>query len=214
MDKEFWQSRWRENRIAFHEPRAHDLLKLHFKSLSLRQGDVVFVPLCGKTLDLDWLLAAGMRVTGIEYNQAAIEEVFDRLNLVPNLTTKGSLVGYEADGLRIYHGDFFELTAQQLGKVHAVYDRAALVALPETTRAKYASHLADITKRSPQLTVSYNYEQSQTCGPPFSVPNATVQKLYADLYDCHTIDSRMIEGPLAKRCSGEENALLLVPLFT
>lgn len=212
MDKEFWQSRWRENKIAFHEPRAHDLLKLHFKSLGLRQGDVVFLPLCGKTLDIDWLLAAGMCVVGIEYNQAAIDGVFDRLDLIPTLNMKGSLVEYEAGGLRIFKGDFFELTAQQLGKVHAVYDRAALVALPGTTRAKYASHLADITKRSPQLAVSYSYDQSQTPGPPFSVPIASVQKLYANLYDCHAIDSRMIEGPLATRCSGEENALLLVPL--
>lgn len=171
----------------------------------------MFVPLCGKTLDIDWLLAAGVRVIGIEYNQSAIEEVFDRLDLVRAITPRGELVEYEAGGLRIYMGDFFELTAERLGKVHAVYDRAALVALPDETRVKYAARLAEVTGRALQLTLSYSYEQSQTPGPPFSVPTAMVQKLYADLYDCLPIDSRMIEGPLATRCSGEENAILLVP---
>ena len=211
LDKEFWQKRWRENRIAFHEPRVHDLLKLHFKSLGLRKGDAVFVPLCGKSLDIDWLLTAGVRVVGVEFNKAAIEEVFDRLDMTPTLTTKGKLVEYECDGLRIYEGDFFDLTTQQLGKIHAVYDRAALVALPADTRERYAARLSEITNCAPQLILSYSYDQSQTAGPPFSVPTAVLKKLYANAYNCLSIDSRLIEGPLATRCSGEENALLMIP---
>lgn len=211
MDKQFWQTRWRENKIAFHEPKAHDFLQRHLKSLDLRGGDTVFVPLCGKTLDIDWLLQKGLKVIGIEFNQGAIEEVFARLDLEPTIIETGSLRRFEAGDLTLYLGDFFELSAEQLGHVHAVYDRAALVALPDETRTRYASHLSLISAHAPQLAIAYSYDQSQTQGPPFSVPTPSVQGLYHEHYRCVPVDSRLIEGPLAARCQGEENALLLVP---
>lgn len=211
MDEQFWQSRWRENNIAFHEPTAHEFLRRHLKSLDLRSGDTVFVPLCGKTLDIDWLLQKELRVVGIEFNQSAIEEVFTRLDLEPKITEHGPLRRFATDDLTLYLGDFFELSPELLGHVHAVYDRAALVALPEDTRAKYAYHLAEISGHAPQLAIAYSYDQSQTQGPPFSVPTPAVQGLYRGHYRCLPVDSRLIEGPLAARCRGEENALLLVP---
>ncbi|MEL6829297.1 MAG: thiopurine S-methyltransferase [Pseudomonadota bacterium] len=211
MDQEFWQERWRTNRIAFHEKKPHQFLREHLKSLDLRKGDTVFVPLCGKSCDIDWLLSQGLQVVGIELNQQAIESVFDRLELAPRLSELGNLFRYEAGGLVLYLGDFFDLSAEQIGKVHATYDRAALVALPEDMRPRYADHLASITERAPQLTIAYSYDQKQTPGPPFSVPARKIKRLYADAYHCVPLDSRLIQGPLATRCSGEENALLLVP---
>lgn len=211
MDKQFWQSRWSENKIAFHEPKAHEFLRRHLKSLDLSGGDIVFVPLCGKTLDIDWLLQKGLKVVGIEFNRGAIEAVFARLNLEPTITEHGALQRFAVDDLALYLGDFFELSAGQLGPVHAVYDRAALVALPDETRMKYAHHLSIISDYAPQLAIAYSYDQSQTQGPPFSVPTPSVQGLYRNHYRCVPVDGRPIEGPLAARCQGEENALLLVP---
>ncbi|MEM6909784.1 MAG: thiopurine S-methyltransferase [Pseudomonadota bacterium] len=211
MQREYWQDKWRENKIGFHEPAPHVFLRNHLKSLDLRAGETVFVPLCGKTLDLDWLLGNGLRVIGVEFNQTAIEEVFERLDLVPALTENGPLLRFEAGGLTLYLGDFFDLDRATLGKVHAVYDRAALVALPKETRARYAAHLAEITGSAPQLAIVYSYDQSQTQGPPFSVPTPVVEGLYRETYRCIPVDSKIIEGPLAARCSGEENAMLLVP---
>ncbi|MEO0461516.1 MAG: thiopurine S-methyltransferase [Pseudomonadota bacterium] len=211
MDESFWQARWRKNKIAFHEPQAHEFLREHFTALDLSKGATVFVPLCGKTLDIDWLLAKCLHVIGIEFNQSAIEEVFRRLNLTPKISQHGKLIKYEAGELALFQGDFFELSADQLGKVHAIYDRAALVALPEETRQRYAQHLADIAGAAPQLVISYSYDQTQTEGPPFSVPTPVLRKLYLDHYSCLSLDRRQIEGPLATRCSGEESILLLVP---
>lgn len=211
MNEEFWLSRWRENKIAFHEATPHEFLTQHLKALDLRRGDTVFVPLSGKTLDIDWMLSEGLQVVGAELSQQAIEEVFARLDLVPMLTEVGSLICFEADGLRLFMGDFFELDGEMLGKVHGVYDRAALVALPAETRLAYAEHLAAITKNAPQLAIAYSYEQSQTPGPPFSVPTPAIEELYRGHYRCFPVDSRLIQGPLATRCSGEENAMLLVP---
>ena len=81
----------------------------------------------------------------------------------------GSHRRYSADGIDIFAGDIFEITADVLGPVDAVYDRAALVALPEGMRRRYAAHLAGITAVAPQLLVTFEYDQAEMDGPPFSI---------------------------------------------
>ena len=212
MDEEFWQIRWRENRIAFHENRPNSLLVSHFHRLGLAKGDTVFVPLSGKAVDLDWLSAQKLRVVGVEFNRQAVEEVFARRNIVPDVRTVGRMRRYRAEAFEMFVGDFFDLTADMLGAVDAVYDRAALVALPPDTRANYARHLADITNKARQLLISFDYDQSQTLGPPFSVPGQDISRLYDGLYSAELLASREISGPLAERCQGSENVWLLDPV--
>ncbi|MEO1044035.1 MAG: thiopurine S-methyltransferase [Pseudomonadota bacterium] len=209
MQEEFWQSRWQENRIAFHEPVAHPFLEAHFDALDLDAGNTVLVPLCGKTLDIDWLLARGVKVVGIEFHQAAVEEVFARLGLLPEQTEANGLKCFHHGNLTLYVGDFFALPQALLGDVHAIFDRGALVALPEEIRIRYAAQLADITQNAPQLLISYDYDQRQTEGPPFSIPQSAVEQLYESIYRCSLLAERTIEGPLAERCSGIEYALHL-----
>lgn len=214
MEKAFWQSRWNEGRTAFHEGAPNRHLTRHFGALSLAPGSHVFVPLSGKSVDLDWLLAQGCRVSGIEFNREAVAEVFDRLGLLPEITETAGLTRYETGDLVLWVGDFFELTPQELGAVDAVYDRAALVALPAQKRQGYVTHLQILCPLKPQLLVSYDYDQAQTEGPPFSVPRDTIFELYADLYDIRQLESVDISGPLASRCTGKEQAWLLQPVQT
>src|SRR5699024_8207116 len=123
----------------------------HFGDLSLPKGSRLFLPLCGKTLDIHWLLAEGYRVAGAELSSIAVAELFAELGVTPSEMQHGSLSHYQADQIDIFQGDIFELTADLLGPVDAVYDRAALVALPEGLRQQYAQHLVKITHRAPQL---------------------------------------------------------------
>ena len=212
MDEEFWQTRWRQNEIGFHEDRVNPILLSHFDRLDLREGDRVLVPLCGKTLDLDWLISKKFHVVGVEFNKEAVESVFARLNLVPFVEIVGSLLWYRADAIDIFVGDFFELTENMLTKVNAVYDRAALIALPAATRQGYARHLEDLAKSEPQLLITLDYDQTQMEGPPFSVSEAEVQKLYGGQYAVKHLASNLISGPLSQRCQGNENTWLLSAL--
>lgn len=214
MDEEFWHARWRENRTAFHEDRPHSQLLDHFDRLGLRAGDTVHVPLCGKSFDLDWLVNRGLRVIGVEFNRQAVEEVFARQSLTPDIRNVGNLVCFSTDPLDIYVGDFFDLTGAMLGGVDAVYDRAALVALPAEARPQYASYLSEITGNAKQLLITLDYEQGQMNGPPFSVPGREIQSLYESAYDAELLSRRNISGPLAQRCSGTEEAWLLNPKRT
>ena len=62
MEHDFWHDRWESNRIGFHESAPNPLLTEHFPALSVPNSGRVFVPLCGKTLDIGWLLSQGQRV--------------------------------------------------------------------------------------------------------------------------------------------------------
>lgn len=209
MDEDFWQSRWRENQIGFHEEHPNELLVSHFDSLQLPVGGRVFVPLCGKSVDLDWLLAKGFRVVGIEFSEKAVEEVFARQNLATKITSVGTLKCFSSENIDVFVGNFFDLSINVLGAVDGVYDRAALVALPPETRKRYVHHLAQVTKQAPQLLVTFDYDQEKSDGPPFSVPKAEIERHYGESYAVESLASRKITGPLSQRCEGSENTWLL-----
>lgn len=198
-------------RTAFHEGAVNSHLEAHFSRLALQPDNRIFVPLCGKAIDLAWLRAKGQRVVGIELNRSAVEAFFAQLDATPEVTQQGSLLRYHADDIEVYVGDFFTLDAETLGPVDAVYDRAALVALPPDMRLSYGRHLVSITHTAPQLLIVYEYDQSQTDGPPFSVTGDEIATHYDEHFRIDHLSSTPIGGPLAERCSGAENAWSLMP---
>lgn len=209
MDAEFWHQRWEENAIGFHQSEANPILVKYFKELSLAKGARVFVPLCGKTLDISWLLANGYRVAGAELSEIAIEQLFAQLKVKPNISDTGKLKHYSTQSIDIFVGDFFELYSATLGPIDAVYDRAALVALPGEMRSHYTSHLMEITGKAPQLLINYEYDQSLMEGPPFSISNEEVNQHYRDTYDLTLLDSMELPEGLKGKCTATESVWLL-----
>ncbi|WP_299592461.1 thiopurine S-methyltransferase [uncultured Microbulbifer sp.] len=211
MDKEFWLEKWQKNEIGFHNSDAHPLLVTHFQKLGLAPGSRVFLPLCGKTLDIGWLLTQGFRVCGAELSEEAVIQLFAQLELEPEIEQLNTLRRYSSDGLDIFVGDVFHLTAEMLGAIDAIYDRAALVALPENMRARYAGHLTTIAKTAPQLLISFDYDQNLLPGPPFRVGPDEVATLYGTQYVLNLLDSVAVEGGLKGKCPAEEQVWLLQP---
>lgn len=210
MDTDFWLQRWRNNDIGFHQREANPLLTARFKNLRLQRGARVFVPLCGKTLDIPWLLSRGCRVAGVELSELAIEQLFAGLGVRPQVSEIGELKRYSATDIDIFVGDIFELSTEMLGPVDATYDRAALVALPEAMRKRYARHVVAITGQAPQFLLTFEYDQSQMKGPPFSVTGAEVGRLYKELYSLTLATSRDVPGGLKGICAATEKAWLLI----
>lgn len=205
MDAGFWHQRWEKNEIAFHESKANPLLVKHFNELSLAKGRRIFVPLCGKTLDISWLLSKGYRVAAAELSQIAIEQLFMELGVQPETSTVGEVEQWSANNLDIFVGDIFALSRKVLGPVDGIYDRAALVAFPEEMRKRYTAHLMETTGQAPQLLICYDYDQSLMEGPPFSVSNAEVKRHYAVNYDVTLIASTDVSGGLKGKCPAKEN---------
>ena len=52
MDPDFWHERWQKKETGFHQPAVNDLLQLYWPRLGLEAGSEVFVPLCGRSLDM------------------------------------------------------------------------------------------------------------------------------------------------------------------
>lgn len=209
MEENFWHRKWAEKDIGFHASEANPLLVKYFRELSLTQHSRVFVPLCGKTLDIGWLLAQGYRVVGAELSRLAIEELFAELGVEAEISQSGNILHFSAEAIDIFVGDIFDLSAEKLGQVDAIYDRAALVALPEEMRKRYTRHLIEITHSAPQLLITFEYDQSLQPGPPFSISSAEVERHYSDHYKVKLAESQNVPGGLKGKCAAMENAWLL-----
>jgi len=179
MEPTFWQERWARNQIGFHLPEVNPYLQRHWPQLALAEGSKVLVPLCGKSLDLMWLASHGLRVMGVELSEQAVEAFFSEQNLVPRVTRRGAFTVYQADLIEVWCGDFFALDAEALVGCAALYDRAALIALPPLMRAQYAEHLSRLLPSGCQgLLITLDYDQTQKAGPPFAVTDEEVKVLF------------------------------------
>lgn len=209
MDAQFWHDRWASHEIGFHKSEANPLLVKYLDELSLAKGSRIFLPLCGKTLDIGWLLSRGYHVAGAELSAVAIDQLFAELGVTPTITKVGALAHYHAPQLDLFVGDIFNVTPELLGPVDAVYDRAALVALPRDMRARYVAHLMALTARAPQLLISFEYDQQAMDGPPFSVTTAEIQQHYSERYDISVLTSLDVPGGLKGRCPATERVYVL-----
>lgn len=188
MDAEFWKQRWENNETGFHLDEVNPFLPRFWPQLQITENSQVFVPLCGKSLDLRWLREQGHEVCGVELSPLALQQFFSEQGLRPEIHRAGPFEIWETDGMRLFCGDFFELTPELLGQPSVVYDRASMIALPPAMRPDYARHLQSLAPASaPRLLVTLDYEQTQMAGPPFAVSEAEVQALYGHIFQIEKI---------------------------
>ncbi len=209
MRAEFWHERWATNDIGFHEAEPNPLLKKYITRLKLQAGSRVFLPLCGKTLDIHWLLSEGYSIAGAELNEQAVQQLFAELGLQAVVSIEGPLIHYRAANIDIWVGDIFDLNQKALGPVDAIYDRAALVALPDEVRKRYTQHLMDITGQARQLLIVFDYDQSKMDGPPFSIPATEITEHYGEVYRGQLLESVAVKGGLKGQCTAQEKIWLL-----
>lgn len=183
MDNAFWQQRWQNNEIGFHKEDVNPYLTAHWSRLDLQQPGRVLVPCCGKSLDLLWLARLGHTAVGIEISPLAIETFLSENQLAAERSTVGAFTLYSAPGLELYCGDLFKLDQDVIGTIDAVYDRAAMIAMPMTMRGDYCRQLRQLTGDSaPILLITMEYAQEEMQGPPFSVNQDEVLSVYGDRY--------------------------------
>ncbi len=194
MEADFWHNRWENNLTGFHLDDVNPHLRDNWASLNLKAGARVFVPLCGKSLDLIWLVDQGYEVVAIEISPLAVAAFFDENNLTPERHEIEGLEYLQSGKITLFCADFFALTAEILGQVDAVYDRASLIALPPAMRQKYAAKLTEICQSAPKLLVTLEYEQSKMDGPPFSVSEDEVKALYEANYQVKQLTAQDVLG--------------------
>jgi thiopurine S-methyltransferase len=176
MKPDYWLERWRESRIGFHRADVNPRLVQHQQVLN--DAVRVLVPLCGKSVDLEWLAVHGFEPVGIELSELAAQAFFSERGITPERREVGGFIEYRHGAVAILVGDFFAATTDALGYFDAAYDRAALIALPEELRRRYAAHLPTLLAPKAKLLLITLYYDAKG-GPPFSVSPEEVHELYA-----------------------------------
>ena len=181
MEREFWHTRWEEGRIGFHQDEINPYLQRYWPAMGVPAGTTVFVPLCGKSKDMIWLRDQGHSVIGVEIIPRAVEDFFDENGLSATCRTHDAFTVWQDQDFKIFQGDFFDITANDVAGIGVVYDRASLIALPPPLRRRYAEHLRTILpSRLKVLLVTMDYPQHEMDGPPFAVAEQEVTALYQD----------------------------------
>lgn len=211
MQHSFWENKWKSGNIGFHQAQINPQLIQHFQLLNLINNARVFVPLCGKTHDISWLLNQGYQVVGAELSELAVNQLFIQLGLTPKIERRDKLICYSAAQIEIFVGDIFLLNSKLLGPVDAIYDRAALIALPEQIRIQYATLLIEITNTAPQLLLTFDYDQQLMQGPPFALDEQNLQGYYCDSYALKLIERSQLTGGLKGIVAATASAWQLLP---
>lgn len=216
MDAHFWRERWQSGKTAFHQAQVNTDLQAFWPRLECPAAATVFVPLCGKSVDMAWLRAQGHNVVGSELSELAVATFFAAQGLEPACEPVGALQRWRAGGYELYVGDFFDLGAASLVHVQAIYDRAALIALPAPLRVRYAQRLAGLAPAGcKMLLLTMDYPQQQMAGPPFAVAESEVRALFAHDFSVRLLATRdaLHEEPRFQQRglqSRDEQAYLLV----
>lgn len=183
MNPEFWLQKWQDHAIGFHQAEINNHLRTFWQQLNLAADSRVFVPLCGKSLDLLWLCQQGHHVLGVELSPLAVDDFFTENAIDHTQFVRDCFKCRETKRLTFLQGDFFNLMPEHVAEVAGVFDRAALVALPAELRQQYVQHLKRILpNKAKMLLVSFEYDQAEMSGPPFSVTETEVHALYQDTY--------------------------------
>jgi len=188
LEADYWHKKWDADSFGFHQARTNKHLQRWWPGAEIARNSEVFVPLCGKSLDMLWLHEQGYKVTGIELSQKAIESFFKENDLPFERCDDGPFAVFsgvgKAEGIKLLVGDFFALTADHCCDFSAVYDRASLIAMNDELRPQYAQHLAAILPAGTiSLMLVIDYDASKMQGPPFPVSAPMVTKLFAKNFD-------------------------------
>lgn len=203
MDSKFWKEAWEEGRTGFHQRKFNDKLLQYFPTLAPQAGQKILVPLCGKSRDMAWLHDQGLEVRGIELYEEAVIAFFPENGLPGPVVTSDSVYrNYTSEKITISCGDFFRFKTS--AQFDFVYDRAALVALPPEMRADYVRVIHGALKPGGKiLLLTYEYAPEELQGPPFSISEEEIARLYRKEFS--------IEKKESSRPEFENNRMDAVP---
>lgn len=196
MERDFWQQSWTNRQIGFHLPAANPLLVAH---AGFFEGAArVYVPLCGKTLDLVYLRERHHEVVGCEFVPQAVAEFFEELRVTPDAELRPPFRAHSCDGLTLLEGDAFAITAAHTGgPIDAIYDRASLVAIAPAERERLVATYRGLLPRGGRiLLVTFDYEQAKAPGPPWSIDPTEVERLFGSWCSIRELASHVaMPGP-------------------
>ena len=185
-----WLERWRKGTTGWHRSDINPQLIENINQLVEARSQKIFVPLCGASLDMKYLIDHGFHVLGVELSSLAIDRFFNENQIEYKVSKVGDFDLYQGKNIDIYCGDFFKLKRDYLDEVSYIYDRAALIALNPDLQKKYVGHLKEILPNGSKiLLLTMFYPENEMEGPPFSVGDDNVEDLFAEFKEIKKISS-------------------------
>lgn len=186
MQPAFWRESWQleGTKTSFHRPDIHPYV-LDYAPPPFLAGKRVFVPLAGKTNDLDYFRRHADYTVGVELVEKPIRQFFEEHDLL--YATEGDGV-FRTAGMKFLQRDLFELTPEDVGPVDFVYDRASLIAFPEDMRRQYLRKMDELTgvgSRTLLITLEYAPLLDE---PPFSLGAEEIRDYYGEKYDIEHVE--------------------------
>lgn len=143
----------------------------------------VLVPLCGKNIDMRWMAEQGSYVIGVEVSRKALQEFMNEQPQEFRKETSYEFTVYKSDSFELWQGDFFDLPIGKVSDIDLIYDKASIVALPPDMRKNYAQKLLELCNPETQILLqTFEYEQEEMNGPPFSIKQKEIDDLFGDRF--------------------------------
>lgn len=199
MQLDFWKEVWKEQRLGFDQVEVNYYLKKALPSWLSESYETIFVPLCGRSIDMWEIHRSGHHVTGVECFEGALQD-FDKkyaLNL-EKVSVRDSVDCLKNLDFKLYCADFFELTSADIQKRKGplkIWDRAALVALPPEMRLAYYDQIEKLCiDRLDWLCLLFSFDADTNFGPPFSVNYEEVEeKMLSKGYSVEVLEERILK---------------------
>ncbi|OWF41046.1 hypothetical protein KP79_PYT17098 [Mizuhopecten yessoensis] len=169
-----WMGCWEKNTVPWHRSDVHEALEKYLEILtsSPTAKNKIFVPLCGKTVDIKWLADRGNEVVGLEASEIAVKEFFSEQNIdyitedVPAL--KGKLYRSHDNKIKLYCCDLFLFSTEVESGFSGIWDRGSLEAMTPADQKRYI----ELMKTLIHPGIGYLLEtpdRDPNKGPPFNV---------------------------------------------
>lgn len=196
-DINYWAKRWVESRTGWHMDAINPILIKYLevltgsseKSSSFIEANSkkkIFVPLCGKTKDLGYLLSLGYQVFSIEGVLQAIQELDKENNFQLSFDENESIYGTSDGKLKIFFGDLFKCPIEKWGPFDFIWDRGSLIAMDYSARGEYIKFMQKSVQDSNGKFVPFryllevvDYDRTKFPGPPRPVEENEVIELYS-----------------------------------
>nr|XP_039260200.1 probable thiopurine S-methyltransferase [Styela clava] len=176
---------------------ASPMLRKHIKSLlpnAIRKR--IFLPLCGKSPDIKWLIDEGYEVVGLECSEHAILEFFEEnsVEFEKSVSTKDHsfrvYTGKTANVV-IYEGDYFKFNSDIAGGLFdAVWDSASLNTIELASRKPYVEIMRSVLDKQAKYMLSAMYfgEKRTWINNPFDITDADMTELFGEYFTWDKVD--------------------------
>lgn len=187
---------------------ASQMLKKHIGTLCPSKENMrVFVPLCGKSPDMKWLLEdVGCEIIGLECSEHAITGFFEENEIEYEVTVAPGFPNFHLfkgknSKIRVFQGDYFQFSAEAAGGTFdAIWDSASLNTIDLSLRKPYVEVIKSLMTKDTKYMLSAMYfgDLRTWKDNPFDITDDSMQEMFGEHFGWRKLDEDKSEWGLER----------------